>query len=135
MRTVRTTQNGGSDGMETLSPVVGRLLGAINSHDAHAVAACFSADCKQDTPLHPSRDFTGSEQVYRNWSRLLADVPDLRAEILRWAVHGDEVWTEWDMSGTRQDGSRQVFRGVAVHEVSGDLIRSTRFYLEPVVDP
>lgn len=117
--------------METLSPVVDRLLAAINSHDAQAVAACFSADCKQDTPLHPARDFTGSEQVYRNWSRLLADVPDLRAEILRWAVQGDEVWSEWDMSGNREDGSRQVFRGVAVHEVSGDLIRSTRFYLEP----
>lgn len=118
--------------METLSPVVERLLAAINSRDAHGVAACFSADCKQDTPLHPSRDFTGSEQVYRNWSRLLADLPDLRAEILRWAVNGDEVWTEWEMSGPRQDSSRQVFRGVAVHEVSSDLIRSTRFYLEPV---
>ena len=121
-------------GAEVLNPVVQRLLAAVNSRDARAVAACFSADCRQDTPLHPSRDFTGREQVYRNWSRLLTDVPDLRAAVLRWAAHGDEVWTEWEMSGNRTDGSRQAFRGVAVHEVSGDLIRSTRFYLEPVAD-
>jgi ketosteroid isomerase-like protein len=47
-------------------------------------------------------------------------------------VDGDRVWAEWDISGTRGDGAPFAMRGVVIFGVSGGVIASARFYLEPV---
>ena len=109
-----------------------RLLRATNDHDLDALTACFAADFVNETPAHPARGFQGSAQVRRNWEQIFAFVPDLRAEVIRRAVDGDTIWTEWVMTGTRRDGSPHEMAGVIVFGVAGDLIRWLRFYLEPV---
>jgi ketosteroid isomerase-like protein len=109
-----------------------RLERATNAHDVNGVAACFAADYRNETPAHPGRGFTGREQVRRNWEHIFAAVPDITANVLRWAVHGDEVWSEWEHRGTRQDGSAHVMRGVIIFGLAGDLLTWARFYLEPV---
>jgi ketosteroid isomerase-like protein len=112
--------------------VVERLYGAVNAHDLEALVACFAKDYVNETPAHPPRGFRGSQQVRRNWTQILAGVPDLQARLPRTAVDGDTVWTEWDMSGTRPDGTAFLMRGVVIFGVSGGAITSARFYLEPV---
>jgi ketosteroid isomerase-like protein len=114
------------------SAVVERLMQAVNAHDLEAMVACFADDYLNETPAHPRRGFRGNEQVRRNWTQILAGVPDLRASVPRMAVDGDAVWTEWDMSGTRRDGGAHAMRGVVIFRVAGDVIASARFYLEPV---
>jgi ketosteroid isomerase-like protein len=114
------------------SAVVDRLVQAINAHDLEAMVACFADDYLNETPVHPRRGFRGSAQVRRNWSQILAGVPDLRALVTRITVDGDTVWTEWDMSGTRRDGAAHAMRGVVIFGVTGATIASARFYLEPV---
>lgn len=52
--------------------------------------------------------------------------------VLRKAVHGDTLWTEWEMSGTRRDGARHQMAGVILFGVVNDQARWARFYLEPV---
>ena len=42
------------------------------------------------------------------------------------------VWTEWQMSGSRRDGSAHLMRGVIIFMVSQAQITAARFYLEPV---
>lgn len=93
---------------------------------------CFDDGYVNETPVHPKRGFRGSEQVRRNWIQIFASVPELRALVLRTAVEGDMVWTEWDMSGTRDDGGPFRMAGVVIFEVRDDAIASARFYLEPV---
>jgi ketosteroid isomerase-like protein len=112
--------------------VVRRLAETVNAHDLEAMVACFADDYVNVTPAHPQRGFGGSQQVRRNWSQLFAGVPDLRAELLATAVDGDRVWTEWDISGTRRDGGPFALRGVVIFGVTGDVISTARFYLEPV---
>src|ERR1700738_690609 len=85
--------------------MVDRLVLATNNHDVDAVAACFADDYDNETPLHPSRGFQGREQVRRNWEQIFAFVPDLRCEVLRRAIDGDSIWTEWEMTRTRLDGT------------------------------
>lgn len=114
------------------SSPVRRLLEAVNAHDLDRLVACFADDYVNETPAHPQRGFRGSAQVRANWTQILAGVPDLRAEVPRSAVDGDTLWTEWDMSGTRPDGSRFLMRGVVIFGVTDDAINSARFYLEPV---
>ena len=114
------------------SVVVERLLEAVNAHDLEGMVACFADDYVNETPAHPQRGFRGNQQVRRNWTQIFAGVPDLRARLPRTAVDGDTVWTEWDMSGTRPDGTAFLMRGVAIFAVADAAVTSARFYLEPV---
>jgi ketosteroid isomerase-like protein len=111
---------------------VDRLLLATNRHDLDAVVACFAEDYENVTPVHPARGFSGRAQVRQNWEQIFAFVPDLRAEVLGSVVDGDTVWTEWEMTGTRRDGTRHQMRGVVIFGVRDGVARRARFYLEPV---
>lgn len=115
-----------------MESVVNRLARAINDHDLDALVDCFATDYVNETPLHPARSFTGRDQVRKNWERIFAGVPDLQAEVLRSTSDGDVAWPEWEMRGTRRDGSHHLMRGVTVLGVRNDQIAWARFYLEPV---
>ena len=112
--------------------VLRRLQDATNAHDIEAICACFAPGYRNETPVHPARGFTGSEQVRRNWTQILTSIPDLAAEVVGSAVSGETVWSEWEHCGTRPDGSPHLMRGVIVFTVKDGLIASARFYLEPV---
>jgi len=114
--------------------VVRRLQAATNAHDLDALVECFSSDYVSEIPLHPSRSFRGAEQVRRNWAQILGGVPDLHSELVREAVDGNVVWTEWEWTGTRRDGAPQLMRGTTILRVEADRIAWARFYMEPVVD-
>ena len=109
-----------------------RLLRATNAHDLDGVAACFADDYENETPAHPARGFRGREQVRRNWQQIFASVPDIHAEVIGRAIDGDTEWTEWEMTGTRADGSAHHMRGVIVFSVRDGVANRARFYLEPV---
>jgi ketosteroid isomerase-like protein len=113
---------------------IDRLVSATNEHDLDALVACFADDYRNETPVHPARSFQGQEQVRRNWEQIFAFVPDLRADVLEAVIDGDTAWTEWEMTGTRRDGSAHQMRGVIVFGVHDDRAQWARFYLEPV-DP
>jgi ketosteroid isomerase-like protein len=112
--------------------VVNRLLAATNAHDIDALVGCFAPDYVNETPAHPLRGFHGPEQVRSNWTAIFAGVPDIRARILTVAVDDDLAWTEWDMRGTRRDGSPHAMAGVIIFGVREGHIVAARFYLEPV---
>jgi len=116
----------------TARAVIDRLLKATNAHDIDALVGCFASDYVNETPIHPDRGFTGSEQVRRNWTQIFAAVPDLVAEVTALAQGRGHVWTEWQMSGSRGDGTPHLMRGVIIFTVDGDRITAARFYLEPV---
>lgn len=112
--------------------VIERLLNATNDHDIDALVGCFAPGYVNETPAHPVRGFTGDEQVRRNWTQIFAAVPDLVAKVTGWAEGSSTVWTEWQMRGTRGDGTPHLMRGVIIFTVAEDRIASARFYLEPV---
>jgi ketosteroid isomerase-like protein len=120
--------------MDGTQAMVDRLLNATNDHDIDALVACFSEEYENETPVHPARGFRGRDQVRRNWEQIFGFVPDLRAEVLRRSIDGETAWTEWQMTGTRKDGTAHHMRGVIVFGVHGGVARWARFYLEPVDD-
>ncbi len=113
-------------------PFLDSLQEATNSHDLRAVVDCFSPAYRNETPAHPSRDFRGQEQVRANWSQIFEFVPDVHSRVQRFAANGNQVWSEWEMSGTRRDGSRHLMRGVIIFTVLDGRATAARFYLEPV---
>ncbi len=111
-----------------------RLASATNAHDLDRLVDCFASDYRNETPAHPSRSFTGRDQVRSNWTQIFTAVPDLRATVLRSASMGDTVWSEWELSGTRRDGTTHLMRGVILFGVDAGRAAWARFYLEPVVN-
>jgi len=114
------------------SEVIDRLIQATNEHDLEGIVGCFAADYRNQTPAHPVRGFVGRDQVRRNWTQILAAVPDVTATVLRVAVNGDTVWTEQEHRGTRTDGRAHLMRGVVIFGIANGAITWARFYLEPV---
>ena len=117
-----------AEGPEAL---VKRLCRAVNEHDLEALTDCFALDYRNETPAHPARGFQGRSQVRRNWEQIFAAVPDITAEVRLIADH-QTVWSEWEMRGTRQDGSPHLMRGVVIFGVDRGEATWARFYLEPV---
>jgi ketosteroid isomerase-like protein len=120
--------------VDEVQAMVEKLLRATNDHDLDALVACFAEDYVNETPLHPARGFQGREQVRRNWEQIFAFVPDLRAAVPRRSIEGGTAWTEWEMTGTRRDGTGHHMRGVVVFGVGDGVAHWARFYLEPVDD-
>ncbi|MDQ3691682.1 MAG: nuclear transport factor 2 family protein [Chloroflexota bacterium] len=123
---MQTTKRSGAEA------VVERIRVAINGHDLEALTSCFVTDYVNETPVHPERGFRGREQVRRNWEQIFSGVADIRAEVIRVTADGDTAWSEWEMSGSRRDGSPLQMRGVAIYGVADDQAAWCRFYLEPV---
>jgi ketosteroid isomerase-like protein len=114
-----------------------RLCAVTNAHDLDALTQCFTDDYRNETPAHPERGFVGRDQVRANWQQIFAAVPDVHTEVLRSHSDGNIVWSEWEMRGTRRDGSAHLMRGVilfGVEAADGEAGRASwaRFYLEPV---
>ena len=120
--------------MDDPSEVLRRQEQALNAHDLDALADCFHEDLVSENFVHPSQTFTGREQVKRNWGQMIANVPDLRAELIGTAVDGDTVWGEWRIYGTRRDGALLDLRGVVISKVEDGRVRASRRYLAPL-DP
>ena len=112
--------------------VVERIQQATSSRDLEALVGCFTSDYDSVWPIHPARTFTGSEQVRRNWGQIFDTVPDLKTQIIDFAVAGEDVWVEWEFAGNRLDGQPFLMRGVTVLHVQGDQATQARFFLEPV---
>jgi ketosteroid isomerase-like protein len=108
------------------------LEAAVALHDLDALVECFAVDYVNETPAHPARGFRGRDQVRDNWRQIFAAVPDLRARVVRSAVRGSEVWSTWEMAGTRRDGRPHLMRGVVIFDTAEGRMTAARFYLEPV---
>ncbi len=112
--------------------VIEDLLTAVNAHNLNAIVECFAKDYVNETPAHPSRGFRGRDQVRQNWQTILRGVPGVQARILRSCFRDDEAWTEWEMSGLRNDGGLFQLRGVVIFGIRQGSIFTARFYMEPV---
>jgi len=116
-----------------MAAVMNQLLAAMNAQDLDAFVACFAPDYRSEQPSHPSRAFTGSDQVRENWAGVFAGVPDLHAELVASAsTDGGIEIGEWRWTGTNADGSPFAMCGVTVMGVEDQRIAWGRLYMEVV---
>jgi ketosteroid isomerase-like protein len=104
-----------------------RLSSATTGHDLDTLVDCFAEDYRNETPAHPARSFVGRDRVRANWRQIFEFVPDIRAAVTGWAADGDTVWSEWDMEGTRRDGTAHRMRGAIVFGLGGGRASWARF--------
>jgi ketosteroid isomerase-like protein len=109
-----------------------RLVQAQNAHDVDRMVECFDPDYQSEQPVHPARTFVGTAQVRKNWTALLAGIPDFRAEVLRTAVDGNTVWSEARWSGTKADGAHFEEMIVTIFGVREGRVAWGRLYGDEV---
>lgn len=112
--------------------IVRGLVDALNLHDEDAVVSLYRDDYRSEQPAHPDQSFEGTEPVRQTWSRFFETLPDFRAELLRSTEEGNEVWTEWEWSGTDSNDEAHLYRGVIIFGIEEGRIRWSRMYIEPV---
>ncbi|MDI3195605.1 nuclear transport factor 2 family protein [Pseudarthrobacter sp. AL07] len=114
--------------------VAQRWVRALSLHDLEAAADCFDSDYTDEAPARRGESVQGQDAVRQNFEKLLRDLPDLTAKIVRTVSDGDEVWMEWGLQGTRGDGTVMEFVGVNIFQVSAGRFRAGRIYTEVVRD-
>jgi ketosteroid isomerase-like protein len=115
--------------------ILARMETAMNEHDLDALVDCFAEDYRSELPHHPQLSFVGRERVRANWGGLFELVPDLTATVLQSVVDGDQVWSEWEISGKTRDGGDYLACGVAILRVHDGSFAFSRFYLDKVDAP
>jgi ketosteroid isomerase-like protein len=109
-----------------------RMEAALRVHDLDGVLETIHPDFHGEQPLHPASAATDREQLRRNWATIIANVPDVRAEVLDSAVEGDTIWSEWRIYGTRRDGRALDLRSVWICGVRDGKVAWGRLYREPI---
>jgi limonene-1,2-epoxide hydrolase len=113
-----------------LSGVAESFVAAISDHDPDAVARCFAEDYEDVAPARRGEVVRGRDEVRANFVRIFSSMPDVNAAIIRLAERENEVWIEWRMSGTREDGTLMEFVGVNIFGVADGTFRWGRIYTE-----
>jgi ketosteroid isomerase-like protein len=116
----------------TPTEVLAQLSAALNDRNLAALVRCFDADYESEQPAHPDRHFRGRAQVEQNWTAMFAGLPDFRAEVVRSAIDGDNLWVEWRWTGTRANGTRLDARGACIFGVQAGRLTWGRLYMEDV---
>ncbi|MCO4238111.1 nuclear transport factor 2 family protein [Pseudarthrobacter raffinosi] len=114
--------------------VAQRWVRALSLHDLEAAVDCFDRAYIDQAPARRGESVQGQDAVRRNLEKLLRDLPDLTAKIVRTVSDGDEVWMEWGLQGTRRDGTVMEFVGVNIFQVLDGRFRAGRIYTEVVRD-
>ncbi|MBD2248908.1 nuclear transport factor 2 family protein [Nostoc sp. FACHB-888] len=74
----------------------------------------------------------GAEQVRKNWTALLAQVPDIQAKLITCTIADELGWSEWYWQGNHTNGTELDMRGVVVVRLRETAIAWARLYMEPV---
>lgn len=107
--------------------VVTRFVEAANRHDVDGIYATVHPNFDSIQPCFPARNFSGGEQVRKNWNAIFQAEPGFRLTVLRSARSGNTVWVELHGAG---DASQVA--GIFILGVEGDRIRWARVYSGPV---
>jgi limonene-1,2-epoxide hydrolase len=112
------------------SEVAESFVAAISRHDPDAVAVCFAEDYEDEAPARRGEVVRGRDEVRANFVRMFTSMPDVNAAIIRLADRENEVWMEWRLSGTRDDGTLMDFIGVNIFGVADGVFGWGRIYTE-----
>ncbi len=109
-----------------------RLHTALNTRDLTNLLHCLQVDFEQIHPIRPGTDTTGLEAAREEWDSIFTTYPDFRADLLRQAIEGNTIWTEWHWYGNQPGGGQggrldQV--GVIIFGVEEGLLAWGRVYM------
>lgn len=101
-----------------------RIHTALNTRDLTNLLACLQVDYEQVYPAEKGKDTLGIEAARSAWEGIFHSSPHLQAELIRQAIDGNTIWTEWRFKG---NGGDRV--GVIIMGVEEGLVAWSRNYM------
>lgn len=111
-----------------------RFHTALNTRDIANLVHLLQVDFEQFRIGQSQRNTVGIEAARQEWERMFTTFTNFRADLLRQAIEGNVIWSEWRFSGNRGSGQGSDLRqeGVIILGVEEGLIAWTRTYLVDV---
>jgi hypothetical protein len=109
-----------------------RMHTTLNTRDLTNLLHLLQVDYEQIYPTQPERDTTGLEPARESWERLFERYSDFRADLLRQAIEGNTIWSEWRFSGGERQENPLNMGGVIIFGVEEGLIAWSRFYITDI---
>ncbi len=108
-----------------------RLHTALNTRDLNNLLHCLQVDYEQIWPAMSDRGTTGLEAARETWEQIFTTYPNFRADLLRQAIEGNAIWTEWRWRGNQEgnQGKELNRAGVIIFGVEEGLIAWSRSYM------
>lgn len=111
-----------------------RLHTALNTRDLTNLLHCLQVDYEQFYPARSEKAvFTGLEATRQEYDRIFRTYPDFHADLLRQAIEGNVIWTEWRFrtgEGQANQAAGQLDQsGVIIFGVEQGLIAWARIYM------
>jgi limonene-1,2-epoxide hydrolase len=105
-----------------------RFHTALNTRDLTNLIHLLQVDFERFYPAQQEEETTGLEAVRAKWEEIFNMYPDFRADLLRQAIEGNVIWSEWRWYGQRGDGQEGRFEqmGVIVFGVEEGLLAWSR---------
>ena len=107
-----------------------RFHTALNTRDITNLVQLLQVDYEFFDPAHPERNTMGLEAARTAWNGIFTRYPGFRADLLRQAIEGNTIWSEWRWAGGPQgneNGFQQV--GVIIFGVEQGLLAWARTYM------
>ncbi len=108
-----------------------RLHTALNTRDLTNLLHCLQVDYEQFWPAESEKPKVGLEAARETWERTFNTYPNFRADLLRQAIEGNAIWTEWRWQGSQAGGRGAELNqaGVIIFGVEEGLIAWSRSYM------
>jgi limonene-1,2-epoxide hydrolase len=106
-----------------------RFHTALNARDLTNLLHLLQVDFERFYPAQPDEDSIGMEAVREKWEVFFNTYPDFRADILRQAIEGSTIWSEWKWKGESSDGRKIDQVGVIIFGVEEGLLAWSRSYM------
>lgn len=112
-----------------------RLHTALNTRDLTNLVHMLQVDYEFVEPAQPGGGTVGIEAARQRWDQLFQAYPDFRADLIRQAVEGNTIWSEWHWKGSGNGNTSRLDRaGVLIFGVEEGLIAWTRSYMIDAAD-
>ena len=107
-----------------------RFHTAINTRDLTNLVHLLQVDFEYFDLFRPENNSTGLEAARTRWDGLFNRYPNFQADLVRQAIEGNTIWTEWRWRGGpsgNENGFKQV--GVVIFGVEQGLLAWARLFM------
>ncbi len=113
-----------------------RLHTALNTRDITNLLHCLQVDYERILPTQKGKNTTGLEAAREEWDTIFTRYPDFQADLLRQAIEGNTIWTEWHWHASAPGGQSGGLNraGVIIFGVEEGLLAWGREYMIDVTD-
>jgi steroid delta-isomerase-like uncharacterized protein len=112
--------------------IIKDLINAISAHDVEKIGSFFTEECFYEDVADGST-MRGRKEVEAGYHDFFILIPDFKLETTSVFTSGNQVTSEWVMTGTSKSGKYFSIRGVSISKIQEGKINRNLDYYNPAL--